>query len=62
LECSAKNNYNIDKVFEIFSYKLISYYEKNKGEYLGNERERKLSTSHKINTDIYQRKKKCFCK
>jgi len=60
LECSAKNNFNIDKVFENFTYKLISYYEKNKGEYLGNERERKLSNSHKINTQIIK-KKKCLC-
>ena len=50
-------NNNIDKVFENFTYKLISYYEKNKGEYLGNERERKLSNSHKINTQIIKKKK-----
>ena len=61
LECSAKNNYNIDRVFEIFSYKLISYYEKNKEEYLGNERERKLSNSQKINTQNLKKKKKCVC-
>ena len=61
LECSAKNNYNIDRVFEIFSYKLISYYEKNKGEYFGNERERKLSNSQKINTQNLKKKKKCVC-
>ena len=37
LETSAKNNDNVDKLFEYFTYKLITYYLKNKDKYIQEE-------------------------
>ena len=59
LETSAKDNININKVFEFFTYKLISYYEKNKEEYQGDSNQRRLSKAQVINT--VREKKKCDC-
>ena len=59
LETSSKENINVEKVFEFFTYKLISYYEKNKEEYQGDSNQRRLSKAQVINT--VREKKKCDC-
>ena len=59
VETSSKENTNVEKVFEFFTYKLISYYEKNQEEYQGDSNQRRLSKAHVINT--VREKKKCNC-
>ena len=56
---SSKENINVEKVFEFFTYKLISYYEKNEEEYQGDSNQRRLSKAQVINT--IREKKKCDC-
>ena len=37
LETSAKNNDNVSKLFEYFTYKLIKYFEKNSEKYISDD-------------------------
>ena len=59
LETSAKNNNNVDKLFEYFTYKLIDYYENNKEKYLWNDSE--TSNQFKNLNTSEEEKKKCPC-
>ena len=58
METSAKNNNNVDKLFEYFTYKLINYYENNKDKYLWNDIE--SGQFKNLNTNE-EKKKKCQC-
>ena len=59
LETSAKNNDNVDKLFEYFTYKLINYYEKNKEKYIQEDPE---SFSQFTNINLNEEKQKtCSC-
>ena len=60
LETSAKNNNNVDKLFEYFTYKLINYYENNKDKYLWNDIESNSGQFKNLNTNE-EKKKKCQC-
>lgn len=65
LETSAKNNQNVDKAFEFFTYKLIEYYLKNTKAYEAltkNDDKLKISDMNTVK-DIPQdrKKKKCAC-
>ena len=60
LETSAKNNNNVDKLFEYFTYKLINYYENNKDKYLWNDSESNSGQFKNLNTNE-EKKKKCQC-
>ena len=60
LETSAKNNNNVDKLFEYFTYKLINYYENNKDQYLWNDNETTFSQFKNVNTNE-ENAKKCQC-
>ena len=60
LETSAKNNNNVDKLFEYFTYKLIDYYEKNKEKYLWNDNESTFSDFTNLSTSE-EKEKKCQC-
>lgn len=61
LETSAKNNDNVQRLFEYFTYKLIKYFEKNKDKYIGGE-ENLDSFSQFTNLDIENKKQnKCPC-
>lgn len=59
IETSARDNTNVDKVFQFFTYRLISYYEKNKEDYQGDQTERRLSKAEKIST--VREKNDCKC-
>ncbi len=62
LETSAKNNNNVEKLFEYFTYKLIKYYEKNQDKYIGDGSD-DLDSFNKftdLNIDI-KGKKPCSC-
>jgi small GTP-binding protein len=60
LETSAKNNNNVDKLFEYFTYKLIDYYEKNKEKYLWNDNDSN-SVKFKDLDSNEETEKKCSC-
>ena len=59
LETSAKNNDNVDKLFEYFTYKLIKYYEKNKEQYIQDETDT-FGQFDNINLNE-PKKKSCSC-
>ena len=62
METSAKNNNNVEKLFEYFTYKLIKYYEKNQDKYIGDGSD-DLDSFNKftdLNIDI-KGKKPCSC-
>jgi Ras-related protein Rab-1A len=65
LETSAKNNDNVDKIFQYFCYKLISHYSKHKNDYeiISKKQNEKLKMEDiNKNLEIPQRKKKkCAC-
>ena len=52
LETSAKNNENVEKLFEYFTFKLIEYFEKNKDKYIGNEQDNLDSFGQFTNLEI----------
>ena len=60
LETSAKNNNNVDKLFEYFTYKLIDYYENNKEKYLWNDNDSN-SVKFKDLDSNEETEKKCSC-
>ena len=57
-EASAKNDENVTKIFEMCTYKLIKYFEKNKDKYRG-EGDLKLGNSTDIGNN--EKKKGCNC-
>ena len=57
-EASAKNDENVTKIFEMCTYKLIKYFEKNKDKYRG-EGDLKLGNSTDIGNS--EQKKGCNC-
>ena len=57
---SAKNNNNVDKLFEYFTYKLIDYYENNKEKYLWNDNDSN-SVKFKDLDSNEETEKKCSC-
>ena len=61
IETSAKNNDNVDKLFEYFTYKLIQYYQKNKDKYIVNSPENLDSFSQFANLEIDNKKSGCQC-
>ena len=63
METSAKDNINVDKVFEFFTYKLIDYFNKNKTKY-NNEQNERLTEANDISVDEGDndnKKKNCKC-
>jgi Ras-related protein Rab-1A len=63
METSAKDNINVDKVFEFFTYKLIDYFSKNKTKY-NNEQNERLTEANDISVDEGDndnKKKNCKC-
>ena len=60
LETSAKNNNNVDKLFEYFTYKLIDYYGNNKEKYLWNDNDSN-SVKFKDLDSNEETEKKCSC-
>ena len=63
METSAKDNINVDKVFEFFTYKLIDYFNKNKTKY-NNEQNERLTEANDISVDESDndnKKNKCKC-
>ena len=63
METSAKDNINVDKVFEFFTYKLIDYFSKNKTKY-NNEQNERLTEANDISVDESDndnKKKNCKC-
>ena len=59
LETSAKNNDNVPKLFEYFTYKLIEYYEKNSDKYISDDLD-PFSQFKVLDTNA-STKKKCPC-
>lgn len=62
LETSAKTNNNVQRLFEYFTYKLVTYYELNQSKYVGEEDDdmtsfRELNTADLPKVD----KKNCAC-
>ena len=60
LETSAKNNNNVEKLFDYFTFKLIQYYENNKEKYIWNDTDETSGRFSDIRTNI-EEKKKCAC-
>lgn len=63
-ETSAKNNNNVNKLFEFFTYKLIEYYSKNKKDYerLSKTGEERLKMDQVKNLEVPPKNKsKCAC-
>ncbi len=61
IETSAKNNDNVGKLFEFFTYKLIEYYQKNTDKYIGNNSDTLDSFSQFTNLEINDKKSGCQC-
>ena len=61
IETSAKNNDNVGKLFEFFTYKLIEYYQKNTDKYIGNNSDTLDSFSQFSNLEINDKKSGCQC-
>lgn len=62
IESSAKNDDNVEKIFELFTYKLINYFEKNKEQYKSDDNKLALNgKNEEINTTRDYKKKKCNC-
>ena len=64
LETSAKNNENVEKLFEYFTYKLIKYFEKNKDKYVDEENNNhinRLSTNFEDINKLQVKEKQCKC-
>ena len=61
IETSAKNNDNVGKLFEFFTYKLIEYYQKNTDKYIGNNSDTSDSFSQFTNLEINDKKSGCQC-
>ena len=61
IETSAKNNDNVGKLFEFFTYKLIEYYQKNTDKYIGNNSDTLDSFSQFTNLEINDNKSGCQC-
>ena len=59
LETSAKNNDNVQRLFEYFTYKLIEYYEKNSDKY--NSDDLDTFSQFKVLDTNASTKKKCPC-
>ncbi len=63
LETSAKDNININKVFEFFTYKLICYFQKNQNKYEISQGERLTEANDiSIEEDSNDKNKKSGCK
>ena len=63
LETSAKDNININKVFEFFTYKLICYFEKNQNKYDVSQGERLTEANDiSVEEDSNDKNKKSDCK
>ena len=60
METSAKNNDNVEKLFEYFTYKLIKYFEKNSDKYIGNNNYNPDSSEF-TNVEINNPKPGCKC-
>ena len=61
LETSAKDNINVDKLFEYFTYKLVKYFEQNQDQYIGGGEDLDSFKTFE-NLDIKaDNKKKCNC-
>ena len=56
LETSAKNNNNVEKLFDYFTYKLIQYYENNKEKYIWNDTDESSGRFSDIRTNIEEKK------
>ena len=63
LETSAKNDYNVEKLFEYFTYKLFKYFDKNKDKYVDEERmdANRLSSNFEEIKNYKIEEKKCSC-
>ena len=61
IETSAKNNDNVGKLFEFFTYKLIEYYQKNTDKYIGNNSDTLDSFSQFTNLEINDKQSGCQC-
>ena len=61
IETSAKNNDNVGKLFEFFTYKLIEYYQKNTDKYIGNNSDTLDSFSQFTNLEINDKESGCQC-
>ena len=62
LETSAKDNININKVFEFFTYKLICYFQKNQNKYEISQGERLTEANDiSIDEDSNENNKKSGC-
>ena len=63
LETSAKNDHNVEKLFEYFTYKLIKYFDKNKDKYIDEERmnANRLSSNFEEIKNYKIEEKKCSC-
>ena len=63
LETSAKDNININKVFEFFTYKLICYFQKNESKYESTQGERLTEANDiSIDEDNNEKNNKTGCK
>ena len=60
LETSAKNNDNVEKLFEYFTYKLIEYFSNNKDKYIVENHNNTLDNYEEIQSDN-ENNKKCAC-
>ena len=60
LETSAKNNDNVEKLFEYFTYKLIEYFSNNKDKYIVENENNRLDNFEEIESDL-KKEKKCSC-
>ena len=61
METSAKNNDNVEKLFEYFTYKLIKYFEENNEKYIGNNDYSPDSLGISTNVEINNPKPGCKC-
>ena len=60
LETSAKNNENVEKLFDYFTYKLIEYFSNNKDKYIVENHNNTLDNYEEIQSDN-ENNKKCAC-